>query len=304
MLTEDPTTTLQLDTDVVFRTPIGPPVRVHVTKLVVEDDGGVRSVAAEGAVDWPTYLRIRDEELFTYFPAVRTEQAAFEEGGEVELRLRLRPSVAAALARRNLGVDVLLAGLIDPGSHDDVALAWSESWLVAELKQQVTLPESLQDEGTLKVGMRTRWAAGETAAPLEAAESAAETIRLLLEVRGWRYDRVQDGLFRIPMGRDDLRWMSLATVDADQPVVGFYSVYPWNVDAKVRERVAGYLVDLNYQLILGSFDMDMDDGEIRFRTSLVAPNQRLDAAAFGAMMDAHIVIFAGELNDLANALRG
>ena len=48
----------------------------------------------------------------------------------------------------------------------------------------------------------------------------------------------------------------------------FYSVAPIQADEAHRQAVAEYLMRANYGLILGNFELDFDDGDIRYKTSI------------------------------------
>ncbi|HBE18560.1 MAG TPA: hypothetical protein DDW51_13335 [Cyanobacteria bacterium UBA11367] len=58
----------------------------------------------------------------------------------------------------------------------------------------------------------------------------------------------------------------------------FYSVCPERVP-KTKRRVLGeFLLRINYQQILGSFDLDFSDGEVRYKTSMSINNYSLTPA--------------------------
>jgi len=59
----------------------------------------------------------------------------------------------------------------------------------------------------------------------------------------------------------------------------FISLFPALAPAKKRTACAELLTRINYDLLHGCFEMDFEDGEIRFRTSIgaldlpIAPKQ-------------------------------
>lgn len=67
---------------------------------------------------------------------------------------------------------------------------------------------------------------------------------------------------------DNGKWTCLLRVMDDQQQVAFYSVFPIDVPENKRVDVALFLTRANYGLIIGNFEMDLDDGEVRFKTSL------------------------------------
>jgi hypothetical protein len=55
--------------------------------------------------------------------------------------------------------------------------------------------------------------------------------------------------------------------EADSQVI-VHGVVPWPVPDASRPPVTRYLTLANYGLVVGNFEMDLSDGEVRFKTSL------------------------------------
>jgi len=68
------------------------------------------------------------------------------------------------------------------------------------------------------------------------------------------------------------QWTCFAQVREDLQQVIFYSVSPVSVPADKRTEVAEFITRANYGLIIGNFEMDFDDGELRYKTSLDVEN--------------------------------
>lgn len=64
------------------------------------------------------------------------------------------------------------------------------------------------------------------------------------------------------------RWFCLASAREDPAQFVMYSMFPVRIPALKRMRVAEYLLRANYGLVIGNFELDLDEGELRFRTSL------------------------------------
>lgn len=52
-----------------------------------------------------------------------------------------------------------------------------------------------------------------------------------------------------------------------QEQVAFYAVIPVNVPEEKRPAMAEFITRANYGAVLGNFEMDYNDGEVRFKTS-------------------------------------
>jgi hypothetical protein len=79
----------------------------------------------------------------------------------------------------------------------------------------------------------------------------------------------------------------------------FVMVLPIRVPENRRAAMAETLLRINYQLRLGTFEMDFDDGELRFRVALVLGEHVPDREEVGrwlllvsAMVDGFFPVFA------------
>ena len=79
-------------------------------------------------------------------------------------------------------------------------------------------------------------------------------------------------------------WLSVAVVREEAQEFVFYSVAPQSVPEERRAVIAEYLMRANYGLSIGSFEMDFDDGEVRFRTGLDVENDRLSSALLKSLI--------------------
>ena len=64
------------------------------------------------------------------------------------------------------------------------------------------------------------------------------------------------------------RWSCYARVEEEKQIVLFYSYCPVKAPEEKRPILADFLTRANYGLYIGNFEMDFNDGEVRFKTSL------------------------------------
>lgn len=64
------------------------------------------------------------------------------------------------------------------------------------------------------------------------------------------------------------RWGCLARVDQEKELVLFYSYCPVKAPEDKRPILADFLTRANYGLYIGNFEMDFNDGEVRYKTSI------------------------------------
>jgi len=74
------------------------------------------------------------------------------------------------------------------------------------------------------------------------------------------------------------KWTCYAQVNEEQRLFFFYSVCPINVPEERRPQVAEYITRANYGLKIGNFELDFEDGEVRYKTSVDVENDDLTQA--------------------------
>lgn len=64
------------------------------------------------------------------------------------------------------------------------------------------------------------------------------------------------------------RWGCLARVDVEKELILFYSYCPVKAPEDKRPILADFLTRANYGLYIGNFELDFNDGEVRYKTSI------------------------------------
>jgi hypothetical protein len=83
-------------------------------------------------------------------------------------------------------------------------------------------------------------------------------------------------------------WDVFVDVRETESQLTIYSVAPFNVPKEKLADMAEFQARINYGLIIGNFEMDWDDGEIRFKTSLDFKNDRLSDTLLGQLFNANL----------------
>ena len=96
-----------------------------------------------------------------------------------------------------------------------------------------------------------------------------DTLGAMLEEDGWKLLHIpgRAALGSVARGRNG-SWSCLGVELEEQQRLLFYSTYPVAIPAERRAAVTELITRLNYGTALGNFEMDLDDGEVRFRTSI------------------------------------
>jgi hypothetical protein len=63
-------------------------------------------------------------------------------------------------------------------------------------------------------------------------------------------------------------WRTYATAMEDAQQVAVYGVVPFSISPPYRVIAAELISRINFGLVIGNFEMDFEDGEVRYKTSL------------------------------------
>ncbi len=76
---------------------------------------------------------------------------------------------------------------------------------------------------------------------------------------------------------------------SEQEQFVFYSVFPVRTPADRMSEIAEFLTRANYGMIIGNFELDYSDGEIRYKTSLDVEDAELSDALVRHMIYANVL---------------
>lgn len=103
----------------------------------------------------------------------------------------------------------------------------------------------------------------------EAGLQAFELIGKFMEDDGWHPQRDDDNyVYRSYFVGNNGEVTCFAQVRVDLEQLIFYVVMPMRTPENLRLAVAEYITRANYGLRIGNFEMDFDDGEVRYKSSL------------------------------------
>jgi hypothetical protein len=67
---------------------------------------------------------------------------------------------------------------------------------------------------------------------------------------------------------ENAAWMCVARIDEERAILAFFSLLAKPVPEERRAAVSELFTRVNYTLPVGSFELDLDDGDARLRTSI------------------------------------
>lgn len=85
----------------------------------------------------------------------------------------------------------------------------------------------------------------------------------------WAYSRVENRpILRMGFQGKSGNWTCYAQSREEDDQFLFYAICPLAIPESRRSALCEYITRANYGMIIGNFEMDLDDGEVRFKSSL------------------------------------
>jgi hypothetical protein len=122
-------------------------------------------------------------------------------------------------------------------------------------------------------------------------DSILESVIEFFTEDDWTFTKIQgqSTLQVVCQGEND-RWNCYAQAREDQQQFVFYSIYPELAPEDKRLAMAEFLTRANYGLIIGNFEMDFNDGEIRYKTSIDVEGDLLSTDLIKQLVYANIMM--------------
>ncbi len=109
----------------------------------------------------------------------------------------------------------------------------------------------------------------------------SDTLTSFFAQEDWAVTKGEDGppnRFFVPFQGENGQWTCVALALDTQEQMIFYSVVPVPCPEDKRTAMMDFLHRVNYGLHVGNFEFDIEDGEIRFKTSVDVEGCAFDAA--------------------------
>lgn len=92
----------------------------------------------------------------------------------------------------------------------------------------------------------------------------------------WKYEVAQaDKLLRVTANGKNGQFHSFAQVYEDRHQFIFYTAMPSKATPERMQAVMEYITRANYGMVIGNFELDLNDGEVRYKTSIDVEGDRL-----------------------------
>ena len=107
----------------------------------------------------------------------------------------------------------------------------------------------------------------------------------------WSYAKIQgEPALYLAFEGDNGSWNCYAKAREDEEQFVFYSIGPIKVPKTKRRTLGEFIARANYGMMIGNFELDFTDGEIRYKTSIDVEGDRLSFALLKRLVYANVTM--------------
>lgn len=125
-----------------------------------------------------------------------------------------------------------------------------------------------------------------------------------LDADDWHYERDDENVIRMGFAGENGRWTVFARALEEKQQILFYSLCPLNAAEARRPAMAEFLTRANYGMVIGNFEMDYSDGEIRYKTSIDVENSPTTTALVKPLLYANCLMMDRYLPGITQVIAG
>lgn len=112
-----------------------------------------------------------------------------------------------------------------------------------------------------------------------------ETVAHFFQTQDWAVNQISDRpILHFYFEGENGQWECYAQARETEGQFIFYSVLPLKAPQVKHQAVVEYITRANYGMIIGNFEFDFSDGEIRYKTSIDIDSSNLDIAVIGQLV--------------------
>lgn len=118
-----------------------------------------------------------------------------------------------------------------------------------------------------------------------------QSLQSILNKQGWQFYDVGDSILRIDVDGQAATWSTLIQcIDEHQQLI-VYSICPNKASETKLSSIQEFLTRANFGLKFGNFELDLEDGEIRFKTSIQFAGEIDSAPMIEECLSLNVVTF-------------
>jgi hypothetical protein len=107
----------------------------------------------------------------------------------------------------------------------------------------------------------------------------------------WTFTKLQgEPVLQTGFQGENGAWNCYATTREEQQQIAFYSIAPITAPENKRSQIAEFIARANYGMIIGNFELDFNDGEIRYKTSIDVSSDNLSLAIIKNLVYSNVMM--------------
>jgi hypothetical protein len=108
---------------------------------------------------------------------------------------------------------------------------------------------------------------------------------------GWTAQPMEDDrILRVQYQGENGEWTCYAVAEEEDQQFIFYSICPLKVGKTFEVAAVEFITRANYGLHLGNFEMDYDDGTVRYKTSIDVTDDHITPASIKNIVYPNVLI--------------
>ncbi len=121
----------------------------------------------------------------------------------------------------------------------------------------------------------------------------------------WSFAKVQgEPTLRMLFQGKNGKWTCYARTRVEQSQFVFYSICPVQVPKPKRRALGEFIARANYGMIIGNFELDFTDGEIRYKTSIDVEGSTLTFALIKRLVYTNVMMMDDYLPGITSVIKG
>jgi hypothetical protein len=130
-----------------------------------------------------------------------------------------------------------------------------------------------------------------------------DVVMAFLKQEEWPFEILENStVARLHFQGDSAQFTCFAQTREEVNQFVFYSVCPVNVPEHKRMEIAEFITRANYDMAIGNFEMDFEDGEVRFKTSIDVEGTELSLELLNPLLYANVLMMDQYLPGLMSVI--
>jgi hypothetical protein len=133
---------------------------------------------------------------------------------------------------------------------------------------------------------------------VDSSPALRDVVTSFLQQKDWSYADLSDGSLMLTYDGQNGRFRCRVFIDEARAAVVYYSLFSAPVPAGRRHALLEFINQANLDVVLGNFEFDAEQEQVRFRTSIDVEGDRLTYALLTHLVHANVLAMDRYLPEL------